>query len=474
MNNHYVSKLVIKRFSKALNAFDIHTGKITENKNPDKVFAKKGIIDDDIEKIMNVNIESRVANIIDQKIADKDSVVITRDELFVLKRYMLINSIRSMGLDYDKFGSLMRSFLKNANQYLEICTEYKILPDLNQVNIDNRELYQRTLKVFSSTTCIRDIAFNPLATREMIGWALPFIESYIAFWDAPDGFEFILTDVGMSSEYEGFHQITGGIDISKVAYLLAKSNTHPGHIGILVSNSVMYENYNFFVLNSKRIMVMINPFFRLYYGQRVLVDDECVLLPKPDIWPAVIQDKRLFEPPKNNYVISKKEFTTKDEYIYTPKRLTQDDYIYINELNLSFAKDVIGFNDPMKIIDAIYYHVWKTANYQSVLSLNDDFVNIIKRLSEGVARSPYQQLISYCEQKSGCNITNFISLFEDLTDNIYKDFKSNPYICEYYLAMPEETAGCKQLDFLGKGDKKLEYFSKLLSEIRSKKNDIPS
>ena len=28
--------------------------------------------------------------------------------------------------------------------------------------------------------------------------------------------------------------------------------------------------------------------------------------------------------------------------------------------------------------------------------------------------------------------------------------------------------------FLGKGDKKLEYFSKLLSEIRSKKNDIPS
>ena len=32
--------------------------------------------------------------------------------------------------------------------------------------------------------------------------------------------EFILTDCGMCSEYEGFHMITGGIDISKVSYLL--------------------------------------------------------------------------------------------------------------------------------------------------------------------------------------------------------------------------------------------------------------
>lgn len=474
MNNHYVSKLIIKRFSKALNAFDIHTGKITENKNPDKVFSKKGIIDDEIEGIMNVNIESRVANIIDQKIADKDSVVITREELFVLKRYMLINSVRIYALDYDKFGSLMRGFLKNVNLYIAVIKEYQDLPDLSQVSIDNRELYQRTLKVFAATTCIRDIASNSLATREMIGWALPFVESYTAFWDAPDGYEFILTDVGMSSEYEGFHQITGGIDISKSSYLLSEGKKHPGLLGMLASNSVMYENYNFFVLNSKRIMVMINPFFKLYYGQKVLFDGKCELLPKPDIWPAVIQDKRLFEPSKNKYVISETVLDKEDEYIYTPKKLNHEDYIYINDLNLSYAKDIVGFNDPMKIIDTIYYHIWKEANYQSVKTLNVDAYEFMYGLIEGVVNSPYLALTKYCEQRKGQNTTDFFSLFEKLTDNIHKDFKSNPYICEYYLARPEETSKCTLLDFLGEGDKKLEYFSKLLNEIRSKKNDIPS
>ena len=82
------------------------------------------------------------------------------------------------------------------------------MPSSKSLNIDDKELYLRSLKVFVQTTNIRDIVLNPLATREMLAWAVPFLESYIAFWDAPSDKEFLLADCGMCSEYEGFHMIT--------------------------------------------------------------------------------------------------------------------------------------------------------------------------------------------------------------------------------------------------------------------------
>ena len=121
--------------------------------------------------------------------------------------------------DYAAFGEMMRGFLKNAYEYISIFDEYKKLPDLTQVSISDEELFSRTLKVFASAKNVKGLIEDPLATKEMLGWAIPFFKSYIGFWDAPSNKEFILTDNGMASEYEGFHQITGGIDISKMSYL---------------------------------------------------------------------------------------------------------------------------------------------------------------------------------------------------------------------------------------------------------------
>ena len=53
MKNHYVSQFIIKRFSSAINIFDIHTGKIDESKRPQKVLYKNDIYDEEIEKMVN-------------------------------------------------------------------------------------------------------------------------------------------------------------------------------------------------------------------------------------------------------------------------------------------------------------------------------------------------------------------------------------------------------------------------------------
>jgi len=475
MKNHYVSQFIIKRFSKAINIFNVKSGHIDESKRPNKVFYKKDIYDEELEKKMNFNIESKVSNILNNKIDGQEIIILTREDLQILKRYMLICSVRTQ--DVTSFADLLLSFDRNAEKYIAIYNEYSTLPNIKELCLSNEEIYFRALKVFATTNTIRDIAANPLATKEILAWALPFIESYIAFWDAPSDKEFILTDCGMCCEYEGFHMLTGGLDVSKFSYLLKQINDYKTeYISLFASNIIMYENFSIYNLSSKRSMVMINPFFRLYFQQNfngLDINNKIynIKLEKPDIWPAIIQNKELFNIPQNRYKVCEDIFCLDDEFIYTPKILTDEDLIYLNTLMLSQTNVIIGFNDPTKIIDSIYYFVWHESNFNSVYSRNESREDIINRLIENTVNSPFRELCNYCDLKGGKNQTEFIFLFEKLLGYIYKDFRENPYISEYFLKNPQETINCKALDFLGEGNKKLEFFRNHLEKIKEERND---
>lgn len=284
----------------------------------------------------------------------------------------------------------------------------------------------------------------------------------------------------MCSEYEGFHLITGGIDISKISYILKQINNGKNQYGgLMASCSVMFENYNIYNLSSTRCMVAINPFFRLYHNAQVAILDknnigEQFTFDKPDIWPAIIQNKELFDVPINNYSHSQEPlslFAPDDEFIYRPKVLTQEDLVYINTLMLCQTKEIIGFNDATKIIDSIYYFIWHSANFNSVEYIQQPLNEVINNFVDNVVNSPFRDLCNYCESKGGVNKTEFMLLFEKLLNNIYKDFNENPYICEYYLNKPEETANCKMLDFLGEGKKKLDIFKQILERIKEERKN---
>lgn len=478
MKNHYVSQFIIRRFSNAINVFDVHTGRIDESKRPHKVFYKENIYDEEIEKLVNFNIESRVSNILNNKILVEGKIVLTRKELETLKSYMLICSVRTQ--TESSFCRILKSFEQNAEHYININREYAFLKKTKDLNLSDNELYLRTLKVFAKTINIRDIALNPLATREMLAWAMPFLESYIAFWDTPKDKEYILTDCGMCSEYEGFHMITGGIDISKMSYILKQIESGKYQYGgLMASCSIMYENYNIYNLSSTRCMVAINPFFRLYHGAQITFLDknnkwESFVLNQPDIWPAIIQNKALFGVPENRYSHSLEPlspYAPDDEFIYTPKVLTNEDLVYINTLMLFQTKDIIGFNDATKIIDSIYYFVWYSANFNSVKHIRQPANEIVNNLIDNVVNSPFRDLCEYCESKGGVNETEFVFLFEQLLSYIYKDFNENPYISEYFLSRPDETSNCKALDFLGEGKKKLDVFKQNLCRIKEERKN---
>ena len=466
MKNHYISQFIIKRFSNAINVFDINDGKIDLNKRPSKVFYKDDIYTEELEKLMNINIESRVANIIDQKILDKEEIRLTRKELYLLKRYMLIASVRNY--TPKQFVDFLKGFTSNADRYLLInklsYAKYNINRSIHDLKLSDEEIYLNALKVYAIANTPLDIAASELATKEMLAWAIPFLEGYIAFWDAPEDKEFILSDCTMGSEYEGFHLITGGIDISKTSYLLDRCMKKEPIELILGTQSVMYENYDFFNLSSTRTMVLINPFFRLYHNHIIKIENEIFIPKKPDIWPAIIQDRNLFDVPKNEYKL-KGFYHPDDLFIYSPKVLNNEDYIYINNLMLMYSKEVIGFNNPHEIIDTIYYHIWAESQYGSIQKENNDFLTVLQRISDSLLNSPYNILIDYCMKVGKKPDEKVLLTFEKILNNIYMDFNENRYICEYYLKNQKGLKEFTQLDFLGKGDLKIEFFKQHLEEI---------
>ena len=57
MKNHYIPQFIIKKFSKAINVFNLKTGELRENRPSFKVFYEKNIYDDEVEKSLNLNLE---------------------------------------------------------------------------------------------------------------------------------------------------------------------------------------------------------------------------------------------------------------------------------------------------------------------------------------------------------------------------------------------------------------------------------
>ena len=119
MKNHYIPQFIIKKFSKAINVFNLKSGEIRENRPSFKVFYEKGIYNDEVEKSLNINLETSFSKLLEEKLLNQDSnITITRKELLLIKRYMLVSSVRAQGEDH--FRDFLISFKKNTDMFYSV------------------------------------------------------------------------------------------------------------------------------------------------------------------------------------------------------------------------------------------------------------------------------------------------------------------------------------------------------------------
>lgn len=490
MKNHYIPQFIINRFSTAVNVFNLNTTEIREKRPSNKIFFTKNIYTDEVEVSLNQNLEAAFSSLMKNKLLDEEEITIDRLELGLIKKYMFITSVRSQDLDY--FCKLLCSLEKNAELFVTTVDRegYKrkiqrkskdMLQGMSEFDFFNSQLLALS-KFDIANVCNPYVLFDDeKLSVEMAALACSFFFSYVGFWDATEE-EFILSDAGIISEYEGFHQITGGLDISKSSYLLyhLKRDKENGsfYIKPLQACSMMYENYDLFNISSTRCIVAINPFFRLYDPKvkQFQIENNIIKkehsVPVPDIWPGVIQNKSLFEMPYTDYTI-KGKYLPSDTFTYKPKTLNAKEVIYINSLLVGQSKTWIGFNNPNKVFASLEYCLEQESQYHSVTKCGEDRANVAANYANNLMTSKFNTVIKWCMEQGCKTDKNVAELFEELLGDLYLDFNSNFYIYNRLLELYNDTYNQSALDFLGGGDKekKMEFIFSRYNWLKSQRGE---
>lgn len=480
--NHYVSQLIIRRFSdstKRINIFDINNKKVLENRRSINMFCKHNIYSDEIEYKLNTNLENPFARLIDSKIIGKDEIRLNRKEVFLIKKFLLLDSIRTLSAEgYEK---IFKGFSDTVNRYWEIgqkTNQYlpSFLPRMTDLNESSQASFERALLVYTESNNMKEIIFHDSSTRELYLWSKVFFDSYIGFWDSNDEQEFVLTDNGLTTEYEASHQIYEGLSQSKLAYILsALKNTQINEekeiYGMLLERiSIMFENFSIFNLTSKRSIVILHPFFRLYSEQGFMINfDRKFILPKiPDIWPSFVVDKQSFDIPKTIYK-SLERYSDEDEFIYKPHKLTIEDTIYVNYLLLSQSNSIIGFHSLNKIKDSLYaVQAMKALNHKDIYTA-DEYDNLSKFINH-IMDDEFNYIWDYYRDKEDIRVTTNPFHFADrIAQMCINDTRNNIYALEFLLSSEDKFRTMSNFDFMGSPDERVALVK---SDIeRLKKND---
>ena len=93
-NNHYVPQFILRRFGNKINRYNVKTGNLVIKGSTLNAFSDEKIYPEWLEKMFG-NLESRIANLIDNKVLKADGeVVLTRADNILIKKFFTIATLR--------------------------------------------------------------------------------------------------------------------------------------------------------------------------------------------------------------------------------------------------------------------------------------------------------------------------------------------------------------------------------------------
>ncbi len=475
--NHYVSQLIIKRFAPSVNTFDMQTNQIIEHRQAAKIFFDRDIYDNEIEEKMAHDLEQPIASLLDKKIIDCDVIRLTRKELNLLKRFLLLDSVRTYTPEH--FQRVIFNFHDNTQRYLMLAQldmlgeKAKKLPSTQALELSAYDLHMRAMKLYLECESIEHIVEHPLATQELYCWAEVVNGAYVSFWDSHDKHEFILSSTGMLSEYEPSHHVFEGLDLSKFSYMLEKMNdaklsamSRLFYAHSLSFNNLMYENFNVFNLSSTRCMVLVHPFFKLYNDDPNSINGKKIVLPKPDIWPSWIESREISRQPKVKYC-SPGDYLPNDVFEYKPVKLSEWDTIYINQLTLSQTFRLMGFNNIEKIIDSLACVNLLNSLCDRELLRELKGVDALERWIDNMLKDKYFYIFKhYKDRKFKCTVNPF-EYIDHYSEMSLRDTRWNIYVLRYLLSDEEKIKTMSNFAFMGDPEQRIQLIKSDLQRLEN-------
>lgn len=366
-NSHYVPRFILKQFSDKLSLYNIRTGILKENVKLEKAYSELGFYSDEVENKLNYKIESQFSQLLVNKILKCEEVIeLSRTELRLIKKFLLISVIRSMGnelfMQKEKrfYDDLIKTFVRqglNIDEAIEAAEK-----PFEEISIPNEtpfNYWMRTIEVILDTDgSPEEILKHPNKTYPAHRWANVINAGYLAFWDSEfNRDEFVITDIGMTSENEkGWNGITTYntkktkflIDLLKIEKYDIMKQIIYNQINLLKSFN---ENFQMFPISAKRMIVEIAPFYKFRH-----VYKNQFKMPTLDSLTELVNEK-LYEPNENKYVKTQTNLVLNyhedDKYIYKIKRLNRDETRYCNALFLDRINTTLGFSTLDKVIGSL-------------------------------------------------------------------------------------------------------------------------
>lgn len=326
VNSHYVPQFILRNFcvENKITYCDLDNKK-AELRNTRSVFSEKGYYPDGIEKDLCDKIERLFADLYHKKLENaRNAIVLTADELFILKKYLIVTSIRYR-YEYtdaesalaDKLGNAFKiDFLENLNKILncetleEIFKYLKIMDEfLDPDNFD--ELKENTDVNVLLWSEVKDV-----------------LNSYIVFVKARGNEKFLIPDIGKGV-------CEGPISRKKMTATLETAIRYNEPILFQIASMLTPHDYTVYPLSKDLAVLSMSTFFKL------LTDSEInIILPEECVSSILgFGSKETIAPPKTQYNRGIKE------YKYYVKQINSSDVSHLNCLMMAEAKHHVACSD---------------------------------------------------------------------------------------------------------------------------------
>ena len=350
-NNHYIPQFILREYGERINVFNVKDHTLRRNQKTNSVFSEKSIYPPELEKNIGYKLEGPFAKLFHDKLmigAPGEKVTVTRKELLLMRRFFLLEMMRVEAEKNNIPGGRIVSQLSLNVKF----TEKEIPGETTESR------WHRNLQTIIETDDLREISRHELCTYEVLRWTHIFLSGYFAFWDcSSSNTDFLISDIGMTSERED-SVLTDGYEHEKKDYLgtLIQRETRIDkrevYRQILQNQFTFPENFYMFPISKKRMIVIINPFFRLY--------DKKEKFTRPSIWPTHIENKRLFEKnisPNLMILLGKPMYKDDDEFTYTIQSISDKDAEWVNMLMLDRIDSLLGYDSFDRIENSVKRYI---------------------------------------------------------------------------------------------------------------------
>lgn len=359
MLSHYVPRFILKNFCNANNRLlycDVNY-KHCDHRGVHNAFAETLYYPAWLEESLNAGIESAFSAVLNQiqlpNYSEKpfpDEIVLTRKQLFTIKKFLIITAIRFKYTDSNKYEKITNvlgkdyteAFISNINKVLR-CNSFHALTQTIQ------ELDKQITPIMLRRG-VSDPTFNDIFAPDvnLLSELTHAMGTYLCFVRATGSEQFLIPENGRGLYHEGF-----GAD--KMRVLLDAVEKDKDETLTKISDSCTPIDYAVYPVSKRTAILAVSPFYKLWTPQSYDKPSGVDGLTNYELLQRKLRlsNPAIVLPPTVDYSTAIGTEYTGAVYYYQTHSLTNSDVAHLNNVMLSETGNLFACTDVTAIAETL-------------------------------------------------------------------------------------------------------------------------